>query len=58
MISNATLSTISSLIRSMKTRKASKNDFIVHVDSKGFKAPDGGDALLLRSAGQAGRNTE
>lgn len=41
MISNATLSTISSLIRSMKTRKASKNDFIVHVDSKGFKAPDG-----------------
>ena len=42
MVSNATLSTISSLIKSMKTRKASKYDFIVHVDSKGFKAPDGG----------------
>lgn len=41
MASNATLSTISSLIKSMKTRKASKYDFIVHVDSKGFKAPDG-----------------
>ena len=41
MISNATLSTISSLIKSMKTRKASKYDFIVHVDSKGFKAPGG-----------------
>ena len=40
MVSNATLSTISSLIKSMKTRKNSKNDFIVHVDSKGFKAPD------------------
>lgn len=38
---NATLSTISSLIKSMKTRKASKYDFIVHVDSKGFKADDG-----------------
>ena len=41
MVSNATLSTISSLIKSMRTRKASKYDFIVHVDSKGFKAPDG-----------------
>ena len=41
MVSNATLSTISSLIKSMKTRKASKYDFIVHVDSKGFKASDG-----------------
>lgn len=41
MVSNATLSTISSLIKSMKTRKASKYDFIVHVDSKGFKATDG-----------------
>ena len=41
MESNATLSTISSLIKSMRTRKASKYDFIVHVDSKGFKAPDG-----------------
>ena len=41
MVSKATLSTISSLIRSMRTRKASKYDFIVHVDSKGFKAPDG-----------------
>lgn len=41
MVSNATLSTISSLIKSMKTRKASKYDFIVHVDSKGFKADDG-----------------
>ena len=41
MVSNATLSTIASLIKSMKTRKASKYDFIVHVDSKGFKAPDG-----------------
>ena len=41
MVSNATLSTISSLIKSMKTRKASKYDFIVHIDSKGFKTPDG-----------------
>ena len=41
MVSKATLSTISSLIKSMRTRKASKYDFIVHVDSKGFKAPDG-----------------
>ena len=41
MTSNATLSTISSLIKSMRTRKASKYDFIVHVDSNGFKAPDG-----------------
>ena len=41
MVSNATLSTISSLIKSMRTRKASKYDFIVHVDSKGFKAHDG-----------------
>lgn len=41
MGSNATLSTISSLIKSMQTRKASKYDFIVHVDSKGFKATDG-----------------
>lgn len=41
MVSNATLSTIASLIKSMKTRKASKYDFIVHVDSKGFRAPDG-----------------
>ena len=41
MVSNATLSTISSLIKSMKTRKASKYDFIVHVDSKGFRTPDG-----------------
>ena len=41
MTSNATLSTISSLIKFMKTRKASKYDFIVHVDSKGIKAPDG-----------------
>ena len=41
MVSHATSSTISNLIKSMKTRKASKNDFIVHVDSKGFKAPDG-----------------
>ena len=41
MASNATLSTISSLIKSMNTRKASKYDFIVHVDSKGFKATDG-----------------
>lgn len=41
MVSNATLSTISGLIKSMKTRKASKYDFIVHVDSKGFKATDG-----------------
>ena len=40
-MANATLSTISNLIKSMKTRKASKYDFIVHVDSKGFKAPDG-----------------
>lgn len=40
MADNATLSTISSLIKSMKTRKASKNDFIVHVDSKGFKATE------------------
>ena len=40
MVSKATLSTISSLIKSMRTRKASKYDFIVHVDSKGFKAPD------------------
>ena len=41
MVSKATLSTISSLIKSMRTRKASKYDFIVHVDSKGYKAPDG-----------------
>lgn len=41
MVSNATLSTISNLIKSMKTRKASKYDFIVHADSKGFKATDG-----------------
>ena len=41
MVSNATLSTISNLIKSMRTRKASKYDFIVHVDSKGFKASDG-----------------
>ena len=41
MASNATLSTISRLIKSMKTKKASKYDFIVHVDSKGFKATDG-----------------
>lgn len=41
MGSNATLSTIAGLIKSMKTRKASKYDFIVHVDSKGFRAPDG-----------------
>lgn len=41
MGSNATLSTIAGLIKSMKTRKASKYDFIVHVDSKGFKATDG-----------------
>ena len=41
MGSNATLSTISSLIKSMKTRKASEYGFIVHVDSKGFKATDG-----------------
>ena len=41
MGSNAALSTISSLIKSMKTRKASEYGFIVHVDSKGFKAPDG-----------------
>ena len=41
MESNATLSTISCLIKSMKTRKASKYDFIVHVDSKGFRATDG-----------------
>lgn len=41
MGSNATLSTIASLIKSIKTRKASKYDFIVHVDSKGFKATDG-----------------
>lgn len=41
MVRKATLSTISSLIKSMRTRKASKYDFIVHVDSKGFKVPDG-----------------
>ena len=41
MADNATLSTIVDLIKSMKTRKASKYDFIVHVDSKGFKATDG-----------------
>ena len=41
MADNATLSTISNLIKSMKTRKSSKYDFIVHVDSKGFRAPDG-----------------
>ena len=41
MASNATLSTISSLIKSMKTKKASEYGFIVHVDSKGFKATDG-----------------
>ena len=35
MVSKVTLSTISSLIKSMRTRKASKYDFIVHVDSKG-----------------------
>lgn len=40
-IEDATLSTIVGLIKSMKTRKTSKQDFIVHVDSKGFKAPDG-----------------
>lgn len=38
---NATLSTIAGLIKSMNTRKASKYDFIVHVDSEGFKANDG-----------------
>ena len=38
---NATLSTISSLIKSVKTRKASKYDFIVYVDSKGFRTADG-----------------
>ena len=41
MVSKATLSTISSLIKSMRTRKTSKYDFIVHVDSEGVKAPDG-----------------
>ena len=41
MGSNATLSTIAGLIQSMKTRKASKYDFIVHIDSKGFRATDG-----------------
>ena len=40
-MANATLSTISNLIKSMKTRKASKYDFIVHVDSKGFRTTDG-----------------
>lgn len=41
MGSNATLSTIAGLTKSMKTRKGSKYDFIVHVDSKGFRATDG-----------------
>ena len=38
---DATLSTIAGLIKSMNTRKASKYDFIVHVDSKGFRTTDG-----------------
>ena len=40
-MADATLSTIAGLIKSMKTRKASKYDFIVHVDSKGFRTTDG-----------------
>ena len=40
-MADATLSTIVGLIKSMKTRKASKQDFIVHVDSKGFRMTNG-----------------
>ena len=40
-MADATLSTIAGLIKSMKTRKASKYDFIVHVESKGFRTTDG-----------------